>query len=59
MLTQFTGLFAKEGINVSEMVSKSKGDYAYTILDISAKATDEMAAQIAAIDGVVRVRIVK
>ena len=59
MLTQFTGLFAKEGINVSEMVSKSKGDYAYTILDISAKATDEMAAHIAAIDGVVRVRIVK
>ncbi|MBQ6231057.1 MAG: phosphoglycerate dehydrogenase [Eubacterium sp.] len=59
MLTQFTGLFAKEGINVSEMVSKSKGDYAYTILDISAKATEEMAAHIAAIDGVVRVRIVK
>ncbi len=59
MLTQFTGLFAKEGINVSEMVSKSKGDYAYTILDIGAKATEEMAAHIAAIDGVVRVRIVK
>ncbi|MCR5148441.1 MAG: phosphoglycerate dehydrogenase [Eubacterium sp.] len=59
MLTQFTGLCAKEGINVSEMVSKSKGDYAYTILDISEKATQEMVSEIAKIDGVVRVRIVK
>ena len=41
------------------MVSKSKGDYAYTILDISEKATEDMAAALSAIDGVVRVRIVK
>ena len=59
MLTQFTGLFAKESINVSEMVSKSRGDYAYTILDIDAKATAEMAAELEKIEGVVRVRIVK
>ena len=59
MLTQFTGLFAKESINVSEMVSKSRGDYAYTILDFDAKATAEMAAELEKIEGVVRVRIVK
>ena len=59
MLTQFTGVFANKGINVTEMVSKSKGDYAYTILDISEKATEDMAAALSAIDGVVRVRIVK
>ncbi len=59
MLTQFTGLFASKGVNVSEMVSKSRGDYAYTILDISAAADQSVADAIAAIDGVVRVRVIK
>ena len=59
MLTQFTGLFASKGVNVSEMVSKSRGDYAYTILDISTAATQDVADAIAAIDGVVRVRVIK
>ncbi|MBO6163272.1 MAG: phosphoglycerate dehydrogenase [Eubacterium sp.] len=59
MLTQFTGLFASKGVNVSEMVSKSRGDYAYTILDISTAASQDVADAIAAIDGVVRVRVIK
>ncbi len=59
MLTQFTGIFAKEGINVPEMVSKSKGDFAYTIVDADAPATDAIVEALKAIDGVVRVRVVK
>ena len=59
MLTQFTGMFAAKGVNVSEMVSKSRGDYAYTILDISVPASQEVADAIATIDGVVRVRVIK
>lgn len=59
MLTRFTGAFAEKGINVSDMVSKSRGDWAYTILDTSAKADDEMVKVIEAIEGVVKVRIVK
>lgn len=59
MITQFTGAFAAKGINVSDMVSKSKGDWAYTILDVSAKADDEIVSAIQAIDGVVKVRVVK
>ena len=41
------------------MVSKSRGDWAYTILDVSEKADDSIASTISAIDGVVKVRIVK
>lgn len=37
MLTQFTAEFAKLGLNVPEMVSKSRGDYAYTVIDIDGK----------------------
>ena len=59
MLTQFTGIFAKEGINVPEMVSKSKGDFAYTIVDADAPATDAIVEALKAIEGVVRVRVVK
>ena len=51
--------FAKEGINVPEMVSKSKGDFAYTIIDADAPATDGIVDALKAIEGVVRVRVVK
>lgn len=59
MITQFTGAFAAKGINVSDMVSKSRGDWAYTILDVSKKADDDIVNAIQAIDGVVKVRVVK
>ncbi len=59
MITQFTGAFAAKGINVSDMVSKSRGDWAYTILDVSKKAEDDIVSAIQAIDGVVKVRVVK
>ena len=59
MITQFTGAFAAKGINVSDMVSKSKGDWAYTILDVSQKADNDIVSVIEAIDGVVKVRVVK
>lgn len=59
MITQFTGAFAAKGINVSDMVSKSRGDWAYTILDVSEKADASILDAIKAIDGVVKVRAVK
>lgn len=59
MLTRFTGAFAAKAINVSDMVSKSRGDWAYTILDVSAKADDDIVNAIQEIDGVVKVRVVK
>ncbi len=46
-------------INVSDMMNKSRGDYAYTLLDADAPATEEIVEKIKAIDGVIRVRIVK
>lgn len=59
MLTRFTGAFAAKGINVSDMVSKSRGDWAYTILDVSEVADESIANAINAIDGVVKVRVIK
>lgn len=59
MLTQFTGLFAAANTNIDNMMNKSKGDYAYTVLDISEEADKEIVAKIAGIKGVLKVRIVK
>ncbi len=59
MLTQFTGAFSKSGINVPDLVSKSRGDYAYTILDVDTANAAEMANELEAIPGVIRVRVVK
>ena len=39
--------------------SKSRKDYAYTILDVASDVTDAAADKIAAIDGVIRVRVIK
>jgi len=59
MLTQFTGAFSTVDVNITDMVNKSKGDYAYTVLDVEAAINDEVAAKLSTIKGVLKVRIVK
>lgn len=50
VLTQISG-------NVENMLSKSRGDYAYTIIDVAGAGADDL-AKIAAVDGVIRVRAI-
>ncbi len=59
MLTQFTGAFSAANVNITDMVNKSKGDYAYSVLDVEEPITTEVAEKLAAIKGVLKVRIVK
>jgi len=59
MLTQFTGAFSTMDINIADMVNKSRGDYAYTVLDVEAKINEDVANKLSAIKGVLKVRIVK
>ncbi len=58
MLTKFTGVFAKKSINIENMVSKSKGDWAYTVLDVEALVSEDIKKDLAAIEGVVKVRAI-
>ncbi len=58
VLTQITYALAKEGINIENMASKSKGDNAYTILDISAVPSDAATAKISQIEGMLRIRVI-
>ena len=59
MLTQFTSVFSKKGGNVSGMISQARGNYAYSILDSDSAPTAEDVAALEAIDGVVKVRVIK
>lgn len=59
MITKFTACFGDEGINITDLVNKSKGEVAYTMLDIEKAADDEIIKKLQSIDGVFRVRVVK
>ncbi|MDD6479257.1 MAG: phosphoglycerate dehydrogenase [Oscillospiraceae bacterium] len=58
MLNSITGTFAADGVNIENMLNKSRGDYAYTMLDTTATDVNAVAEKIAAIDGVIRVRTI-
>ena len=58
MLTAITGIFAGDNINIENLLNKSRGDYAYTMLDIGAADISAVAEKIGAIDGVIRVRVI-
>lgn len=59
MIAQISSILAKESINIENFENKNKGETAYTILDIAAEADEKALAEIAAIDGVYRVRMIK
>ena len=59
MLSQISGVVSSNGLNIENMQSVSKKDYAYTILDVSGDVPEKEADTILAIDGIVRVRIIK
>ena len=56
-IANITGLLSKDGVNVENMTNKSKKDYAYTIVDVGSRVNDNVANEIRALDGVLRVRL--
>jgi D-3-phosphoglycerate dehydrogenase len=59
MLTQFTGIFSKDNVNIENMVNKSRGEYAYTIFDVCSDIKADVVKELEAINGVIRVRVIK
>lgn len=59
MISQVTKVFGKEGLNISDMTNKSRGEYAYTLIDLESAVSKEALEELAAIEGVLKVRVVK
>lgn len=57
MISQFTDVLSDT--NIQNMSNTSKGAYAYTLLDLDSALPEELVEQLRAIDGVVKVRVVK
>ena len=58
ILTKITAAVADEGLNIENMTNKSKGENAYTVLDVSSTPSDDAIARISAVDGINRVRVI-
>lgn len=59
MVSQITSILADKSINIADMINKSRNEWAYTMLDIENQISDDIVKALTAIDGVVKVRVIK
>jgi D-3-phosphoglycerate dehydrogenase len=57
MLTKIMATLSDDNINVENMTNKSKKEYAYTMVDVNTRISDQVADELRAIEGVIRVRV--
>ena len=58
MLTQISGIVSAENVNIDNMLNKSRGELAYTMIDVPA-AGDSVIEKLTGIDGMIKVRVIK
>ena len=59
MISQFTQILGSEGLNIADMTNKSKGEYAYTLIDLESAASKQALDELKAVEGVSSVRVIK
>lgn len=59
MVSQISSTFARENINIDNMVDRSKKENAYTILDVSGGNIDKAIENLGSIEGVTRIRVIR
>ncbi len=59
MIRQFARILSDEGMNIANMANKSRGDYAYTVIDLETPVTEQIMTKIESVSGVLRARIIK
>lgn len=59
IVSKITSAFANEDVNIDNMVNKSKGEYAYTVVDSDTEASAEAINALKRINGIIRIRVIK
>ena len=59
MLANITSLFGRDGVNVENLSNKSRGDYAYTMVDLSTKVGERVVEDVKHMPNVIRVRVLE
>ena len=58
MIGQFTALLAKDNVNIDDMTNKSRGSYAYTMIDVDNDVAEDVVKGLEMIEGVLKVRVI-
>ena len=58
MIGQFTALLAKDNVNIDDMTNKSRGSYAYTMIDVDNDVTEDVVKGLEMIESVLKVRVI-
>lgn len=58
MVGQISGILADASLNIADLINKSRGEFAYTLIDIEGEVAASVVDQIAAIEGIIRVRLI-
>jgi D-3-phosphoglycerate dehydrogenase len=58
MLGQISEAFGQAGLNISDMVNMSRGELAYTVVDLDSAVPDAVRSRVASFKGVLMARIV-
>jgi len=56
MISSLSSVLAKNDINIIEMVNKSKGDFAYNVVDVKGNITENIIKELKDIEGIIKVR---
>ena len=59
MISQFSKILGDEGMNIADMTNKSRGEYAYTLMDMEAEIPEKAIEALESVEGVSRVRVVR
>ena len=59
MIATITDTISKDGINIAAFEDKNRGEWAYSIIDLDSAASQQVIDDITAIDGVIKVRVIK
>ncbi len=59
MIGTFTGILGAAGVNIDAIANKSRGDFAYTLIDVDAPVPEDVVAALKKSDAVIRVRVIR
>ena len=58
MIGQFTKILARDNMNIADLTNKSKGKYAYTMIDVDSEVPEGVAEELRKVNNVLRVRVI-
>ena len=59
IISGLTTAFGAAGINIEKMINQSRGEYAYSLLDVGKENAVDIAREIESKDGIIKVRVIK